>query len=104
MLSLVAGFWLPFGGAVAPDADGICGPVLVLERSVRHFESTPSPVGPTHCAFCHWRHTMAGAATTEVVAVIRPWDVAQPAAGPAANGPAVVVIGDRVPRSPPALS
>jgi len=105
MLSLLTGLLLPFGGSQnAVDADGVCGPVLVLAHSVTHFERTPHPVGREHCAFCHWRHAMAGAFADTPADVPRPADVRRAPARPAATDPDLVVTSAFVSRGPPTVS
>lgn len=104
-LSLLAGAWLPLvAGSAVVDADGICGPVLVLERSVEHFEATQPPVRDQHCLFCHWRQTMSSAAASAIVAVAMPADIGPCAIRPATHGPALVETGSPAPRGPPAVS
>jgi hypothetical protein len=105
LLSLLGGVWLPFGaGSAVADGDGICGPVLVIARSVRHFEATHPPARDQHCLFCHWRHTMSSAAASAIVAVAMPIDPGLSVAGYATAGPDLVVIGSPSPRGPPVLS
>jgi hypothetical protein len=105
LLSLLGGVWLPFGGGAAiADADGICGPALVLARSVQHFEATHPPARDQHCLFCHWRHTMSSAAASAIVAVATPVDLGPSAAQHTTPGPDPVVIGSPAPRGPPAVS
>jgi hypothetical protein len=105
LLSLLGGVWLPFvAGSAVIDADGICGPVLVLEHSVRHFEATPPSTSDQHCLFCHWRHTMASAAASTIVGVAQPADIGPTAFRFSTHGPDLVVVGSPSPRGPPAVS
>ncbi len=105
LLSLLGGVWLPFvAGSAVVDADGICGPALALEHSVRHFEATPPPISDWHCLFCHWRHTMASAASSAIVDVVRPADIGPSVLASSTHGPDLVVIGSPSPRGPPVNS
>ena len=59
--SLVGGLLLPiFARSSAADPDGVCGPYVVLEHSVQHFES-PVQASTDHCVLCHYWQAMAGA-------------------------------------------
>jgi len=105
MLSLLAGVWLPTDGGTFTDADGICGPVLALDRAGTvvdqdHAQSGQKP----HCLFCHWRHTMASASVAALVVVPGPVDAGRVPAGRGAADPALVELGHSSPRGPPAIS
>jgi hypothetical protein len=105
ILSFAAGSWLPSAaGPASADADGICGPVLAFGRTVLHFEASQPAPASGHCLFCHWRHTMATASAPDVVAVVRPADVARLPLAPPVQGAAVVAVGARVPRGPPSAA
>lgn len=105
VVSLLAGGWLPLGSLSSrSDADGVCGPTLVLAHSIQHFETARSSQGPEHCAFCHWRHTMASASAADLVTAVRPADAIQPVVVPAVEQPTSRPLSGRDPRGPPAVS
>jgi hypothetical protein len=105
VLSLLGGTWLPSGAASAVvDADGICGPALVIEHSIRHFEAASPRAGDQHCLLCHWRHTMSSAAASAIVAVAVPVDPGSVVVGQANDGPDRPAIGNPAPRGPPAVA
>ena len=49
-----------FARSVAADPDGVCGPYVVLEHSIQHFEA-PLEAPTDHCVLCHYWQAMAGA-------------------------------------------
>ena len=70
--SLVGGMLLPvFARSVAADPDGVCGPYVVLEHSIQHFEA-PLEAPADHCVLCHYRQAMAGAYAAVPVVVSPP--------------------------------
>jgi len=73
-LSLLSGSLLPYAvKQTAADPDGVCGPILIAEHSVAHFEAPLA--GPRdHCVFCHLWHAMAGASISSPAVVAPPVD------------------------------
>jgi hypothetical protein len=103
-LSFVSGLWLPFAGAPGQvDADGVCGPVLVLEHTVRHFDNPTTPTGPNHCAVCHLRHAMAGASVMAFARIERPVEAGRLLVNSTIPGATQAPIDHASPRGPPVL-
>jgi hypothetical protein len=102
-LALTDGLVLPFqAGSGMPDADGACGPALVLARTGHALDVPPPPHRSGHCVLCHFWGTLATGRIAPEVRLLPP----PPAAGPGhPAGPADVDPFARTnfaPRSPPA--
>ena len=102
--SLIGGMLLPvFGQSAAADPDGVCGPYVVLEHSVEHFEA-PLQAPTDHCVLCHYWQAIAGASVAVAAAFLPPEVL------PSKGGrwrPAFVPVFDRTqapPRGPPSRS
>ena len=103
IFSLLSGIWLPVSAASrTADRDGICGPVLILEHSVQHFEASRPQEDGGHCVLCHWWNTLASATPSTAIAVAPSADPAGISIGGLAGRPHTVDQGARSPRGPPA--
>jgi hypothetical protein len=70
--SLIGGLLLPiFARSAAADPDGVCGPYVVLEHSVQHFEA-PLDAPTDHCVLCHYWHAIAGASVAGAASLLPP--------------------------------
>jgi len=58
----------------AADPDGACGPYVVLEHSVEHFEA-PLEAPTAHCVLCHYWQAMAGASVAGRAVFSPPEDI-----------------------------
>ena len=104
ILSLLAGSWLPADTSAFADADGICGPVLAGDQSTARLNADqPAPHGQ-HCLFCHWRHTMASAATAAPAVIALPIEAGRAPAIPPSLDPTLIHTSAATPRGPPAVS
>jgi hypothetical protein len=63
-----------FARSSAADPDGACGPYVVLEHSVQHFES-PLQAPTDHCVLCHFWQAMAGASVAGRAVFLPPEDI-----------------------------
>jgi hypothetical protein len=92
-----------FARSAAADPDGVCGPYVVLEHSVEHFEA-PLAAPTDHCVLCHYWQAMAGASVAGRVVFLPPQDIlnddgrARAALVPLSN------VTQTPPRGPPSLS
>jgi len=102
--SLVGGLLLPvFARSSAADPDGACGPYVVLEHSIQHFEA-PLEAPTDHCVLCHYWQAMAGAAVAGRAVFSPPQDLLTDNAGVRAS---LVPLSDSTqtpPRGPPSQS
>ena len=103
IFSLLSGIWLPVSAASGTaDRDGICGPVLILEHSIQHFEEFRPQDDSGHCVLCHWWNTLASASPSVAISVAPSADRASVLTGDPASRPHVVDQGAASPRGPPA--
>lgn len=63
VISLVGGLSLPMWASshAVRDVDSACGPVAFSGHPTEQFENVRSPLGPSHCAVCHWWRALGGA-------------------------------------------
>lgn len=103
-LTLLAGLFLPLTARFdVADADGVCGPSLVLTHSLDRFESGPAAPAGNHCTACHLRHDLAGAFVSAVVQVAHPIEAAPGTVGLPEHRPSAVALAAASPRGPPAI-
>ena len=100
-LSLVSGSLVPFTAAATADADGVCGPVLVLAHSTEHFEAPLPPIAD-HCVLCHLWQALASGSVSNGATVAPPEADGSDQSRAPSDRYDLIAFGESSPRGPPA--